>query len=283
MKLLTSILSTIFIATLVIGQEQPAEAPKYGWKKEMVGGIALAQTSFDNWAQGGENSSAWQANLNFKFENDQSKSNWANSGKLSYGNSKTGSQEARKSIDEIRLESVLTYKLGVLINPYLGVTGETQFAPGYSYETNPKTQLSAFIDPAYLRASAGVGFKPNEMIKTRLGAAIKYTITGDFPKPYADDPATKEIEKTKTEPGAESVTDLDWKMSDTSKLTSKLELFSNLKGFDAIDVNWDNMLATKVTQLISVNLNVKLFYDQDISAKRQLKQALTIGLSYNFF
>ena len=107
------LLSCIFISTSVISQENPEnppEEPKYGWQKELVGGINVTQTSFDNWAQGGENSFAWQFNLNFKFINDQEKTNWANSGKFSYGSAKIGDQESRKSIDEIKIECA--YALG---------------------------------------------------------------------------------------------------------------------------------------------------------------------------
>ena len=63
-------------------------------------------------------------------------------------------------------------------------------------------------------------------------------------------------------------------------LTSKLELFSNLESFQQIDVKWDTILSAKVARYVDVNLNVKLFYDRDISRKRQLKQALTLGLTY---
>jgi hypothetical protein len=266
----------------ILAQDKPAEEPKYGWQKEMVGGLNLTQTSFDNWKQGGENSYAWQLNLNLKFINDQEKTNWSNTGKLTYGSNKTGDQEMRKSIDEIKLESVLTYKLGVLINPYVAVTGETQFAPGYNYGTDPKSQISAFMDPGYIRESVGIGIKPNEIVKTRLGAALKHTITSDYPAPYADDPATLDIEKIKNEFGAESVTDLDWKVSENSLFTSKLELFSAFTTFNEIDVNWDNILTTKISKYFNVNFNFKLFYDRDISKMRQIKQAIALGVSYNF-
>lgn len=282
MNRLFSILMLITIPVLVIAQDKPAEPPKYGWQREMVGGLNLTQTSFDNWKQGGENSYAWQLNLNMKFINDQEKTNWSNTGKLTYGSNKTGDQEMRKSIDEIKLESVLTYKLGVLINPYVAVTGETQFAPGYNYGTDPKTQLSAFMDPGYFRESAGVGFKPNEIVKTRLGVALKQTLTSDYPAPYADDPKTVEIEKTKNEVGAESVTDVSWKVSENSLFTSKLELFSSLKAFNETDVNWDNILTTKISKYFNVNFNFKLFYDRDISKMRQIKQAIALGVSYSF-
>jgi hypothetical protein len=54
-----------FLGTNVLAQEKPAEEPKYGWQKEIVGGINLTQTSLSNWTQGGENSFAWQ--LNFRI------------------------------------------------------------------------------------------------------------------------------------------------------------------------------------------------------------------------
>ena len=174
------------------------------------------------------------------------------------------------------------YKIGKFLNPFVAATGETQFAPGYDYGPDPKTQLSAFFDPAYFRESAGLGYKPNNTFQTRFGGAMKQTITSEYSKPYADDPETTEIEKTKNEIGLESVTDLSWKISESSLLTSKLELFSAFKALDETDVNWDTVFSTKISKYFNVNFNFKLFYDKDISAKRQIKQAIAFGLSYTF-
>lgn len=276
------IILQLVLCTALMAQEKE-DAPQYGWQREMTGGVNLTQTSFDNWAQGGENQMAWQLNLVFKFVNDQEKNNWANSGKFSFGSTKSGDDELKKSIDEIKLESVYTHKLHVYINPYIAGTAETQFAPGYAYADDGKTQISGFMDPGYFRESVGVGFSKSEVVKTRLGAALKQTITSDYPAPYADDPETLDkLEKTKNEFGAESVTDVNWKVTETSLFTSKLELFSNMKEFDEIDVNWDNVFTTKISKYFNVNFNLKLFYDKDISAKRQLKQAIALGLTYTF-
>lgn len=259
-------------------QEEGKKEPEYGWKKEVVGGINLTQTSFDNWSKGGENTFAWQVNLNFNFTNDQEKTNWANSGKLAYGQTKIGDAESRKSVDEIKFESVFTYKFGIYINPYVSTTGETQFLSGYDYSDKHKVTISAFMDPGYFRESAGIGIKPNEIVKTRLGLAFKQTITDKFSLRYTGNAD----ENVRNEVGAESVTDVSWKAAENTLLTSKLELFSNLKAFDEIDVNWDNVLTTKISQYVNVNFNFKLFYDKDISKKRQIKQALAFGLTYNF-
>jgi hypothetical protein len=274
---------SIFLGIYVFAQEKPEEEPKYGWQKEMVGGINLTQTSLSNWIQGGENSFAWQLNFNFKFIKNKEKYNWANSGKFTYGSAKIGDQEFRKSLDEIKLESVFTYKLGTSVNPFIACTAETQFAPGYDYETDPKTQISTFMDPGYFRESIGVGYQPNEIVKSRLGLALKQTITSNYPVPYADDPKTVDkIEKIKNELGAESVTDISWKVTKKSLFTSKLELFYAFEAFDETDVNWDNVFTIMISKYINVNINFKLFYDKDISKKRQIKQAIAFGLTYSF-
>lgn len=277
----------VLLNSLAFAQEKPEkkpkEEPKYGWQKEMVGGINLTQTSFSNWTQGGENSFAWQLNLNFRFENERKKTNWANSGKFTYGATKLGDQGYRKSIDEIKVESVFTYKLKSYVNPFAAATGETQFGPGYNYETEPETQISNFFDPAYFRESFGIGFKPNKIVKTRLGLALKQTITSDFPIPYADDPETEDkVEKFKNEAGLESVTDVDWKVSKNTLFISKLELFYNFEALNRTDVRWDNVLTVGLTRYLNVNFNFKLFYDRDVSSRRQIMQSIALGLTYNF-
>jgi len=280
--LFTALVTAMVVCSGPLTARAEEKQPEYGWQKEMVGGINLTQTSFDNWAQGGENSFAWQLNFNFKFVREEEKTNWANSGKFNYGSTKIGDEGSRKSIDEVRFESVLTYKLWPLINPYVSVMGVTQFAPGYDYGTDPKIQISAFFDPAYFRESAGVNYKPNEIIKTRAGFSIKQTVTTDFPVPYADDPTTPGVEKTKNEIGAESVTDLSWKVAESMLFTSKLELFSAFKTLDATDVDWDNLFTAKISKYFDVNLNFRLLYDKDISSRRQIKQAIALGVTYNF-
>ena len=271
----------VFMLSLnVFAQEEKKEEPKYGWQNEVVTGLNLTQNSFDNWSQGGENSLAWQFNFNAKFINDQKKYNWSNTGKLQFGRTKVGDQDSRKSIDEIKLESVYTYKMSLYVNPYISASAQTQLMKGYKYTDTTNFVVSNFFDPAYFIQSAGIGFAPNETVKTRLGAALKETVTQDYPVPYADDPDTPEIEKTKVEPGIESVTDVNVTLAKNILFTSNLQLFSNMKAFNEIDVNWDNLLVAKVNDYINVNFNVKLFYDRDISTKRQLMQSLALGLTY---
>jgi len=276
-----TIILTVILSRLVVAQDDAVETTST-WEKSVLGGLNLTQTGFDNWAAGGEKAFAWQMNFNYKFVQDLEKTNWSNTGKFLYGATKTGEQEMRKSADEIKVESVLTYKLGSTINPYISVTGETQFAAGMDYSTDSSFQISAFMDPGYFRESLGAGYQINEGLATRLGLSFKQTVTTDYPTPYADDVATTEVETLRSEFGAESVTDLSYNVSETSVFVSKLELFSNFSAFDEIDANWDNTLTVKISDYINMNMNFKMVYDKDISVKRQIKQSMAVGFNYTF-
>jgi hypothetical protein len=276
----------IFAALLLAGVclvRAEEEEPDYGWKKEVVGSFHLTQTSFDNWSQGGEGSLAWQAGLNGAFTKLMPSYEWVNQVKLEYGTSKIEGQESRKNVDEIRLESVFNLNVGWVFAPYASFTAQTQFTKGYAYTDTSKTVVSDFMDPGYFTVGAGLSYAREKIFRTRLGFAGKYTVTDEFPVPYADDPDTPdEIEKTRFEPGMESVSDLSLKFGGNLLFATKLEMFSNLKATNEIDVNWDNLLTAKVNDYVNCILNFRLFYDRDVSTKRQLKQSLALGLSYSF-
>ena len=280
MKFGLAIVFLLMTGINLVAQEAEEKKPEFGWKNEIVGNLNFTQNKFDNWAQGGEDSWSWQLDINAKFENDQEKFNWSNTGKFSFGQTKIGDADSRKAADEIKLESVYTYKMNPYINPYIALTGKTQISKGYQYNDTSSFAISNFLDPGYFTQSAGVGYKPNEIIKTRLGVALKETVADKYR--FADDPETLyHIEKTRIEIGAESVTDLEYKVSENILFKSKLELFSNLEGVNEVDVSWDNLISAKVSEYINVSFNLNLFYDRDISKSRQLKQTLAVGLSYS--
>jgi len=278
-------MKNIIVAIVVIisiGFTQSDAEVDTTWQKELIGSINITQAYFDNWAAGGENNLAGQFDIKGKIIKTDTKYLWTNTGKIAYGNSKVGDANAKKTIDEIKVESLMTYLWKYQPDPYFSIKGETQLAPGFSYSDDGKMQVSAFLDPAYFTQSVGFIYLPIDELAVRFGAAVKETITKDYPAPFADDPDTEEIEKTKVEPGAEAVIAFTKKISETTQINSTLDLFNNFKGFDATDVKWDTDITTKITKYINVKLNVKLFYDKDISVKRQLNQALMFGVSYTF-
>jgi putative salt-induced outer membrane protein YdiY len=251
-----------------------------GWVMGSVAGLNLSQVSFKDWAQGGENSMAYAIWATGNAVRNGEATRWINNLKATFGQTRVGDQELRKTDDELYYESLLIYTLGTTINPYGSFTLRTQFAPGYHYPANlPKQQISAFFDPAYLTQSAGVAYTPFANLTTRFGVGVREVITSTYTA-YADDPGTVEIEKTRVDGGLESVTDFKWPFAENMVFTSRLEMFAPFTMLDRVIVRCDNTVAMKVNQYVTVNFNVQLINDANVTARTQMKEALAVGLSY---
>ncbi len=255
---------------------QPSE-----WKHSLVAGLLLTQMSYTDWAQGGENALAYTLTIDGKSVRDVENTNWSNTYKIAYGQTRLGSKGFRKTDDKLEFESVLTYKLGTYVNPYASATFKSQFADGFKYDDVAGTSVktSAGFDPMYLTQAVGVGYQPIAQVKTRLGAALREVFSGA--QGYADDASTTPtIETSKVEGGLESVTDAEWKFEENVLFTTKLEMFSPFNKIDRVIVRSNNTIVAKVSQYISVNLNVQLINDANITARTQVKQSLAMGLTY---
>jgi hypothetical protein len=259
----------------------PAPTPVYGWNEDITSQVGLSQSRFDNWAQGGEDSLAWQASFLGKAADEEAAYTWTTTLKLGFGQLQAGQAALKKTSDEISLETVAVYKLGIKVDPFVSVRGLSQFAAGYDYAGPEPLQTSAFLDPGYFTESAGFGYSLPDWFNTRVGFAMRETVTREFPH-YADNPETETVEKTKVEPGLESVTNLNVKLTEIARYTSNLALFSNLKASDQIVVRWDNLVSVTLTKYVTAGLNFQLLYDKTVSVRRQLSQLLTVGLSYQY-
>jgi hypothetical protein len=272
---------TVHCTTLA--QQDTAKVPAWGWKHSSVGTLTLTQVAFTDWSQGGDNALSWALGLDGKSILEEQKTNWTTSYKFGFGQARLGDQSIRKTDDRIDLETMLTFKVWEVVNPYCAATLKTQFAKGYVYDAAGKgTGVSKFFDPAYLTQSAGFVYQPIAELKTRLGAGVREVVTSEF-NGYADDPATKDkVEKTRIDGGLESVTELNLKIDDNVTLSSKLEMFAAFKTLDKVVIRNDNMVTAKVSKYLAVMLNVQLVYEEPILPRTQYKEVLAFGFSYTF-
>jgi hypothetical protein len=251
-----------------------------GWNHGISASLNLNQVAFSNWSSGGDNVLSYNATVIGRSINDQEKTSWTNNYKFGFGQASLGDQGLRKTDDIIDLESILAYKLNTFINPYAAVTFKTQFTTGYEYIGDSiKTPISNFLDPAYSRQAVGVGFILLPELKTRVGLALRETFTNKYSK-WADDPSTPEIERTRVEGGIEWVTEATVTIDDNLLYTSKLETFSAFKTFDKWVIYNDNIVTAKVSKLINVTFNLTIRYEEFILAKTQIREGLSLGISY---
>lgn len=256
--------------------------PASPWKLQAVASANLASSYFSDWSQGGEDNLAWSIKFDGKAERDGADWNWANTGKAEFGQTKQGDLAPRKSADEFKLETILTRKLTAMLNPYTAASAKSQFAFGYKYpkEGGGRIPVSDWMDPAYFTQSLGMGYKPVEWFRTRLGAAVQETWTNGF-RQYSDDTTTAGQERWKIEPGMEWVTTYDQTLYNSLVLKSELGVFANFEGWDEVDAGWTNSVAWQFTRWINVNVAAEARRDLNQFDGWQWKHVLSLGLTAN--
>jgi len=277
MKKIFIIILIVFLFDGLAKTQTVTPPPVYGWKHSLVAGLTLTQVGFTDWAQGGENALAYTISADGKSIDEEEKSNWTNTYKFAFGQTRLSNQGLRKADDVIDLSTVFTYKLGTYINPYAAATMKTQFAKGYIYpRADSAVQVSAFFDPGYLTQSAGVGYQSIKEIKTRLGFALREIVTNKF-HTYSNN------KNISVDGGMESVTDVEWQLDDNILFTSKLEMFAPFKTFDVIVVRDNTSLTAKVNKYITAMFNVQLINEKRVTPRTQVKETIALGLSYTLF
>lgn len=169
------------------------------------------------------------------------------------------------------------------VDPYFAVTVRSSVTKGYDYTVTPSVQIVDFFDPGYVTESLGFLYTEGSVFSTRLGLAVQQTFAKKFTG-YTDDLETlNEIEDFKFDTGLESVSELKYDFATNMSYSSFLRLFSRFNQLDVWDIRWDNNIAAKVNDYISVNLNVVLVHEISQSRKTQLKEALQLGIIYTIF
>jgi len=279
--LITFLLFTISLS--LYAQDSTAAKKDTLWVPKGVLSLNLSQVGLSNWSQGGQSSLAFTflTLAGIDYIGDPWK--WKNGLKFAYGRTKYGDEEYRTNENEIFFESTLIHQLNWAVSPYAGVTAQTAVTNGYNYDSIPAYQLVAFGDPFYLTEAVGFIYDRIPNFSTRLGVGLKQTWADKFYDIYTDDAGTPEIEKFKNESGIESVTEYTWVFMENMSYYCYLRLFGTFDDISVWDVRWDNIITAKVNDFINVSFNFILVYDEEQSIKRQIKEALQIGISYSIF
>ena len=254
----------------------------YGWKNSALGNVNLSQSHFDNWSKGGTDDLSWEVRLEGRALKKEEKTEWESKGKALYGQSRVEGLGTRKASDELTLETMYTYLWTEWVNPFASTRFQSQFAPGYAYNDSLGTRerVSGPFDPSYLTQTLGVGRSWTDAYKVRVGATLKETFSAAA-YGYADDEETlTEVETFKLEPGASFIAEVRQPLMENILLTSILDVFANFKGTRETDVRWENQVTAKVNRWVSANAALDVLYDRDISARRQIRQTLGIGISF---
>ncbi|OWP64969.1 hypothetical protein CDA63_01015 [Hymenobacter amundsenii] len=279
-----------------------------GWHYGGAASLNVSQISLSNWPAGGQSSLSGLA-IGNSFAHFRNR-NHTFDGALDvvYGLVSEGGGRLRKSDDRLEINGRYA----------------RQYAPGWSYagQLNFKSQFSTtrsidqpdsiasgFLAPAFVLASVGWEYRPNEHFSVLLSPLTgKFTIVRN--QRLADagafgvqegrrDAAGRIVPGTGQQFRAEMGSYVNVRYRQTVfrniEYQTRLELFNNYfhKPLNT-DVNWVNLLDFSVNDWVSANIATVLIYDDDTPVpikggaegargrRIQFKETLGIGLTYKF-
>jgi len=259
--------------------------------------LLINQSSFSNWAAGGQNSLAANIVLDYDFNYKRDKWNWDNKVILGYGLSKQNGLGWRKNDDRAILNSLLGYQAAKYWLYTFYANFQTQFSNGYTYDdANHRTLISAPFAPAYLTFGPGFAYKRSDNFRINFSpAAIRLT--------FVSNDSLSNIGSYGVTPGSKSLfefgasVDAYYKFNLAQNITFEniLKLYSNyLDKPQNVYMDYAGNIFMKVNKLVTVNVGVELISDPEAKipvlsngvteyySLLQVKEIFGVGLTYKF-
>lgn len=285
------------------------------WKKGGNVGINFSQSSFTNWAAGGENALSVAALVNLHANYKKGDWSWDNNLDLAYGLLKSGQSPFRKNEDKIDFTTKAGKKAFGWWHYSLMVNFKSQFDVGYNFP-NDTVVVSHFMAPAYVIASLGLDYKTKDGSLSILISPITSKTTIVNNQRLADAGAfglegakydsvggiyvmVEHSELIRSEFGGYVKLSFKKDVLKNVNYSTNLELFTNyLDSPQNIDVLWENIITMKVNKFLTASFTTNLIYDHDIPVpverevngvlvpgtgpRLQFKEVLAVGLSFKF-
>jgi hypothetical protein len=299
-KVLLSALAIMLCIVTFAQEEQPQ-----GWSHKGNIGLNFGQSSYTNWAAGGQSSITGQGIFNYEIHYLKNKFKWDNTLNTALGYSIFDfKKKPVKMDDKIEFTSLAGLKATEHLNYAAELAFRSQFAKGFDYATDSTHYISKFLAPAYVTLGFGIEWVPSPHFSLYFSPITgRMTIVNDdhlaeigafgVNSLDANDTVQHAVNKIRYEFGARAVAKFQYPLAKNIDFNSKLELFSNyLNHPERIDVDWQNMLVLKVNDWLNANISTQLIYDYDIpfydeagvrieGSKVQFKEVLAIGFMVN--
>ena len=265
-----------------------------GWRSTLVGSLTGSQATYSNWQEGGIDAVSATAALDGSFDRVVGRVLTTQTLRLAYGVLQQDTLDVRKALDVVRYEAAAELNARTALRPAGSFSLRTQFAPGYDFspsadryptlaiEPGEPLKVSDAFAPLVLNQSAGMAWRPGGGVFGRFGVGLKETVVAvERLRPvYGNAPD----EAVRVQAGVDVELGVEREVMDNVTLRSRLFGFQafNQVGDDAPDVLFENLVRLTVNDLLDVRVNADVFYDADVSEDVQLREVLSVGLSYAF-
>ena len=239
-----------------------------------------SQASFRNWSQGGVNNIAGSSTARFTAEYNRARYIINHNTNLRYGQSRISGDGFRKTDDEIRVRNQIRRlledeRLSIIVQ----INFNSQFDEGYNNAR--KEVISRFLAPAYIIETIGFAYNPEKSYQIDFGISMRQTVVrSERLRPRYN---LKPDELIRNEGGISIGVKVEREIMTNVVYNGQLDTFSNLlEPLNSSTVRFSNELIGKINSYLTVNMELALRYDDNVTNELQVKQILSVGFSYRF-
>lgn len=272
------------------------EIKKRHWIKNFSASLQFSQAYVSpNWYQGGNSNVNALANIYYNVKLNQKyhpKLIFESTFQYKLGINSAPNDTVRSyniSDDLLQLNTLFGYK--AFDKWYYSVTGQFRTQLVNAYSSNSHTLRSAFLSPGELNIGLGMTYNTKNAKGTFAFDASISPLSYNLKicRNSSMDPGAygiKEGHHTVSNYGSSLEGKLSWRMSYNILLTSRLFAFTDYERFYS---DWENVVTFEINKFLITQLFLNLRYDTDTPkvpdqdwSKLQLKELLTIGITYRF-
>ena len=253
-----------------------------GWKKSGTFSLLGGQSSFSNWAAGGQNTIAGNVGLNYNFNYKKGNYSWDNQLLAGYGLTKLSGQDMKKSDDRLQFNSLLGKKANGLWYYSLFFNFKTQMDSGFDQGTGVKT--SHFFSPAYFQFGPGMMWKKSDNLKFNFAPATSRLIIVDnqFTQ-FGSSFGVLQGKTSRYEFGGAINAYYKFNLMENVSVENILNLYSNyLDNPQNVDVDYTLNITMKINKVLSTNFAFQTIYDDNAFSGLQTRQVFGLGVNYTF-
>ena len=265
-----------------------------GWDYGWVAGLNGAQASYSNWAQGGVNNIAVTGNSTFRAYHRDGRFSYGFLINTRYGKTRIDGEGTRKTDDRFSIRNRFLYDLGDENSEFSifgNINFRTQFDKGFEYGSDPGDPdilISNTLSPAYINETIGVLYTPGDHFSFEAGLGLQQTIVTD--DTILENENSVEVnnrygltegDNFRNEAGITLGASFQQTISTNIVLNSTAETFTNLnRAVSSTDVFFTNEFIGNINDFINTSLRFDIAYDDDFSEEIQLRQSITVGISF---
>ncbi len=253
------------------------------WVTTWVAGLNGAQSTFNNWAAGGQNNVA--ATLFTKLHGAYRTGNFTYGYvfHVRYGVTNIEGEDSRKTDDRLATKHRAAYILNDenTMNAFAELTFITQFYDGYDFSGPARVRISDFMAPGYFTQSIGYAYTPRDFVSFEAGLGLKQTFVND--DALVPGYGVKAGDNLLSEGGLKTGISFNKEIMTNVNYSSRFETFNNFKkSIVSTDVSWANEITGRINDYLTASFQFEMIYDDDVVADElQTKQILAAGLLVN--